>query len=500
MAFLPGFRPRAALWAVPAMAFAILCGFGETEALAVGPPGSAACQALNGASTGQISVPSSPGVNSGPYANGLAAGDQVTVTITAYAFGSGTLDVVLAPSFASIGSLPPSQGASGTFVLATAGDLYLHASAQLIATIGFACIGSAPANTDSSKLRSLQTTITTMVATTSGAVISGAIDAGINDAFSPNGTPTNFGPSGGFINFAAPEPKSQTTSRAEEAFAALSYAGNVNKAPNYKKVPPPLDREWSAWADIRGTGWKANDTSGTGNDLKGSQINLTAGLGRKLNADTLVGVVAGYEHFKYDVAALAGSLKGDGETIGGYFARRFGGHLRFDAALAWSNLNYDATAGTATGSFKGSRWLASTGLTGNHKLGAFVLEPSAKLYILWEQQRTWTDSLGTLQDARKFSAGRTALGTKVAYPIGTSGSWTVSPYAGLYGDWRFSTDNALPTGTPVANIKNGWSGRVTSGLSAKAGRGTMLSLGGELGGLGANYKIWSGNARATVPF
>jgi hypothetical protein len=27
-----------------------------------------------------------------------------------------------------------------------------------------------------------------------------------------------------------------------------------------------------------------------------------------------------------------------------------------------------------------------------------------------------------------------------------------------------------------------------------------VSLGGEYGGLGANYKIWSGNARATIPF
>jgi hypothetical protein len=47
----------------------------------------------------------------------------------------------------------------------------------------------------------------------------------------------------------------------------------------------------------------------------------------------LVGPVVGYETFKYDVASLAGSLKGNGETIGSYLAHRFGGDLRFDAAL-----------------------------------------------------------------------------------------------------------------------------------------------------------------------
>jgi hypothetical protein len=37
-------------------------------------------------------------------------------------------------------------------------------------------------------------------------------------------------------------------------------------------------------------------------------------------------------------------------------------------------------------------------------------------------------------------------------------------------------------GQPVANIKIGWSGRVTSGVSATAARGILISLGGELGG------------------
>jgi hypothetical protein len=109
-------------------------------------------------------------------------------------------------------------------------------------------------------------------------------------------------------------------------------------------------------------------------------------------------------------------------------------------------------------------------------------------------------SLGTLQDARNFSAARTARGSKVSRPFASSSGWTISLYGSLYGDWRFSTDNALPVGTPVANIKDGWSGRVTSGVSAAAARGTMISLGGELGGLGTSYKIWSGNVRGSVPF
>jgi outer membrane autotransporter protein len=358
-----------------------------------------------------------------------------------------------------------------------------------------------PVNTinNSQNVRTIQISATTIVAATSGASISNAIDGGIDAGFSDNSTPVYIDPGGGFINFAA-DPKSEIGTRVDDAFSALAYAGKINKATDYNKAPPRLDREWSAWADIRGTGWEVNDTTGTGNNLTGNQLNITAGLGRKLNTDTLVGVIVGYEYFKYDVSALAGSLKGNGETIGGYFSHRFAGDLRFDAALGWTYLNYNAIAGTANGSFNGSRWLASTDLTGIYKINLYTIEPSAKIFALWESENAWTDSLGTAQAFRNFSAGRTALGAKVGRSFEASNGWTVTPSAGLYGDWRFQTDSALPTATPVGTIGTGWSARVTAGLAAKAVTSCMISLDGEYGGLGANYKIWTASVRASMPF
>jgi hypothetical protein len=265
------------------------------------------------------------------------------------------------------------------------------------------------------------------------------------------------------------------------------------------KAPPRTlikEREWSLWADVRGTGWERSNPNA---DLKGSQINVTAGIGRKLTPDLLIGLVAGYENFRYDSVSLTGSMKGDGGTVGSYVAWRLAPTLRWDAALAWSSISYDGVAGTASGSFIGRRWLASTGLTGNYRLASFIFEPSAKVYALWERQGEWTDSLSTLQSAHSFSAGRVATGGKLIYPWPTSVGVTVAPYAGFYADRRFSTDNAVPAGQPVVGIGDGWSGRATGGVSmAKAGGGT-LALGGEYGGLGANYKIWTANARVFWP-
>ena len=76
----------------------------------------------------------------------------------------------------------------------------------------------------------------------------------------------------------------------------------------------------------------------------------------------------------------------------------------------------------------------------------------------------------------------------------------ISPFAGLFADYRFMSDNAIPTGQPVVGIANGWSGRVTSGGVYSNARGAGISVEGELGGLGAGYKIWSGKLRGSMPF
>jgi hypothetical protein len=388
---------------------------------------------------------------------------------------------------------------------------------------------------DSLKARALQTTITPIIAQTSGQVITGAIDNAINDAFSPSDAPFTGGPNGVTFNFSAEpenynsnnagsqraqcfagEPQNDSTvnpelrrlgiftadtqrnCRIDDAFTTLAYANNPTKAPadNITKAPPPRDRDWRLWLDVRGTGWSVSQP--TNSDLKGSQVNVTLGLSHLLTPDVVVGAIAGYETFNYDVASLTGTFKGDGETVGAYFARRFSA-LRFDSALTWSYLSYNATAGTATGSLTGSRWLFYTGLTGNQFIGSFLIEPSVKVFVLAEHERSWIDSLGTVQDARDFSAGRASVGSKVARAFDLPDGARISPFAGVYADYRFMSDNAVPTGQPVVGIADGWSGRATAGAVYTKASGAGLSVEGEIGGLGASYKIWSGKIRGSIP-
>ena len=147
-------------------------------------------------------------------------------------------------------------------------------------------------------------------------------------------------------------------------------------------------------------------------------------------------------------------------------------------------------------------------MTGNTEAYGFHIEPSARVYALWEQQNAYTDSLGTPQAERNFFTGRASSGFNVAYPWLYDAALTISPYAGIYADYYFSGDDAAAitlagggalTSTPFLD---GWSARATGGVAARFANGAAIAIGAELGGIGnsSNVQIWSFRGRGSVPF
>jgi hypothetical protein len=286
--------------------------------------------------------------------------------------------------------------------------------------------------------------------------------------------------------------------RDDDDFSALGYAG---KDRTVTKAPPPAapSHDWLAWIDVRGTDFSRNTF---GSDLKGAQVNAIGGLTRRFTPNFLVGVLVGYEHFDYSSQAFNGVLKGDGWTTGAYLGWRFAPNLRFDAAAAWSDILANDVAGTAAGNFTGRRWLTTGGVTGTYGWQSFVLEPSARVYALWEHENVYTDTLGTLQTARDFSSGRASGGVKLSYPVTWSATTILTPYVGIYGDYYFNSDSA---GAPVLGaipfiVLDGWSARAIGGLTAKFDNGAQLAIGGERSGIGGSFGLWTYRARASLPF
>jgi hypothetical protein len=284
--------------------------------------------------------------------------------------------------------------------------------------------------------------------------------------------------------------------RVDDDFSALSYA-DMDRGGT--KAPPPAapSRDWLAWIDVRGSDFSRNSFGG---DLKGAQVNATAGLTHRFTPNFLVGVLVGYEHFDYISQAFNGVLKGDGWTTGTYLGWRFAPNLRFDAAAARSDVLVNDVAGNATGNFTGQRWLTTGGVTGTYGWQSVVLEPSALVYALWEHENSYTDSLGTLQSERNFVTGRTSGGVKMSFPFAWSSAEKLAPYAGLYGDYYFSRDDALAAGLTTVPLLAGWSVRTTAGVLATFDGGAQVAAGGEYGGIGGNTHIWTWRVSGRAPF
>jgi hypothetical protein len=343
-------------------------------------------------------------------------------------------------------------------------------------------------NTDGQSIQPPQWDIAKTDPANSAPAISDGFGDVIGNAFSTGGASIRAVPGSLTTSFATQAP-SNAVRATDQAFSTLSPAAST-----YTKAPPGVyDLDWNAWVDARATSFDQNDTRGT-------QFNFTSGIGRSITSNLLIGVLTGYQHLNLSVDSLTGKMSGDGGTVGAYAAYRFIPNWSADGMIGRSDIWYAAATGTASGSFTGSRWLGSSGLTGNYQFTTFMLEPSARIFTLQEGENAWTDSLGISRASRLFMESRVSTGGKLTYPWEAAGM-QISPYIGSYGDYRFSTDNSLPVDVPSVGLKDGWSGRATTGVTFAGGRGgPSFTLGGELGGIGAGYDIWSATARLNLPF
>jgi hypothetical protein len=55
---------------------------------------------------------------------------------------------------------------------------------------------------------------------------------------------------------------------------------------------------------------------------------------------------------------------------------------------------------------------------------------------------------------------------------------------------------------PLASTRllQGWSARMVAGVGSRFESGGTVSVGGEYGGIGADYQTWTVKAKAQVPF
>ena len=352
-------------------------------------------------------------------------------------------------------------------------------STDLAESTSAALLQNVAVSADSLNLRAMQILASRMEALNSGDAFTSAIASAIYEGFSENGQIVTISPSGDIrLNYAP------------EIGSAVPWPGNA---------ATPRSNDWRIWADLRSTVVGEWFNGGAPSTLSGWQLNALMGISHTVTPGVLVGVIGGYETANYRSDTLDGELTANGWTLGGYAGAKLGESLRAFVAAGYSGLDYDASSGSASGSFDAGRWLISGGLSGDIDMADFTLEPSLNLFGLWEHQDGYADSLGTQQSGRDFQAGRVSAGVKLMRPFSVEGAEMV-PYAGLYADYNSSGDTAaidslgLLDSSASASSESGISARLTGGVAARFESGLRLDFGTQLGGLGAPQQSWVFNA------
>jgi outer membrane autotransporter protein len=163
---------------------------------------------------------------------------------------------------------------------------------------------------------------------------------------------------------------------------------------------------------------------------------------------------------------------------GPYIGVKLAPNLLFDARVAWGTSQNDITltdaAGTRTGSFDTTRWLATASLTGNYNRGPWRWSPQASLAYGNEQNDAFTNSLGQTVSGSNVSIGRFTLGSEVGYRIVLKDGSLLEPHIGLTGIWNFHSDDLVIDGVSVtpnstrAKVEGGVTMRSPSGPSVRA--------------------------------
>jgi hypothetical protein len=80
---------------------------------------------------------------------------------------------------------------------------------------------------------------------------------------------------------------------------------------------------------------------------------------------------------------------------------------------------------------------------------------------------------------RSFATGRASGGIKLAYPLRPDGGSRFTPYAGFYGDYYFSKDDATVIGADTVPLLQGWPALATAGVAVAALQGMIHEVGAE---------------------
>ncbi len=198
------------------------------------------------------------------------------------------------------------------------------------------------------------------------------------------------------------------------------------------------------------------------------------------------------------------SANGVGWMAGPYGVLRVHQNFYIDGLFTYGqSYNTVNALGLFEDDFRTQRFLLQGGLTGNFKLNETTrISPFTRITYYFEEQESYTDTLGRLIPSQDFDLGRIEFGPKVSWDLQLN-DILFSPFLSLSGIYDFNKlQDDTPTDATLASSDEDLRARLEAGAGLlMPGRGIRISGEGYFDGIGTDdFRSYGLTLNVTIPF
>ncbi|MEP0518613.1 MAG: autotransporter domain-containing protein [Hyphomicrobiales bacterium] len=230
----------------------------------------------------------------------------------------------------------------------------------------------------------------------------------------------------------------------DDRFAVFDNLSDTHVMGYASAAPTIPEVVWESGWDV----WAQGTYARTNNNHSVSQTGLFfAGVDYRYRDQAVFGLMGQFDINKENNSSAGTSSKGVGWMVGPYGVVRLHENLHLDAAMTYGQSYNSVNAlGLFADDFNTERFLFQTGLTGEFMATETVkLSPFARLSYYFEEQKSYTDSLGRSIPSQDFDLGRLEFGPKISWELNSENGFQLLPFLSLSGIYDF---NKLQDGTP----------------------------------------------------
>ncbi|WP_158285777.1 choice-of-anchor D domain-containing protein [Pseudohoeflea suaedae] len=281
-----------------------------------------------------------------------------------------------------------------------------------------------------------------------------------------------------------------------ETLAILGIA--AGQAPAAGEESAEVQSGWDFWAE--GTYARTQDKAS--DSVSGL---FFAGLDYRFADRAVVGVLGQLDITDEHNGSANTSADGIGWMVGPYAVLKVHQNFYIDGAVTYGQSNNSVNAlGLFEDDFRTQRFLMQGGLTGDFEIDEHArISPFVRLTYYYEEQESYTDSLGNQIPSQDFDLGRVEFGPKISWELILDDSLLFSPFVSLSGIYDFNKlHETVPTDPRLASSDEDLRARLEMGAGIVIpNRKIRISGKGFYDGIGAaDFSSYGGTLNFTVPF